>query len=242
MIKIFLNNFRVVGHEGDVSHYNFETSENEFKISAVSKDGYYSMEYILTPKGYTHKTWTSKFRWITLDKSRNFDNEGSGVIKIFGGPLSKRTINFVDQRNIDFLGQYNISSIKVFGSFLDTMFKAAVNRRDNKISDIIVPNSSSVQLWTNDYDSNGYSIRANIPEIKNMDFRISAEKDLSIRVNIESSNFIIFDEYIEVRTEKIVKRTLWLAPHIPMFSCRENLDKLKEKGLLKLRPGYVERS
>lgn len=241
MIKIFIENFKVVGYEGDISHYNIESSENQLKITSSSKDGYYNLEYILTPSGYTHKTWASKFDWPTLDKYRTLENSGSGIIKIFGGPLSKRIITYIDQKNIDFLDQYEISSIKVFGSFFDTMFKASKDKRNNKVSDIIIPESSSIQLWTNEYDSKGYNIRAAIPEIKNMDFKIAAEKDLSIRVNIEDSDFIIFDEYIEIRENKYVKRTMWLAPHVSMFSCKKNLDTLKEKGLLKLRQGYIRR-
>ena len=115
MIKIFIENFKVVGYEGDISHYNIESSEDQLTITSSSKDGYYNLEYILTPSGYTHKTWASKFDWPTLDKCRTLENSGSGIIKIFGGPLSKRIITYIDQKNIvlKFLEVFSILCLKL---------------------------------------------------------------------------------------------------------------------------------
>lgn len=234
MTTLYIENFVVKRVDAlHTDEWEIESFPGEKIVArAWSRDHTCLNEYILENR-YQHRK-TSCFdedgnlKKILYSKSVQLNTyNGTGTIKLSGGPVAKRYCTYDDPYFSKFKEEFGIINIKkIDKEECSPDYAFIIENTDSKKSVMIIPEETKVIGFFNENGS--FSLKSISAPMK-----LEAKAGGNILAAVKSGDFFLFDEYLNKDTISR-KRTLYLKGGINAIALRSDLQKLKDKNILEV--------
>lgn len=238
MLKIRLEKFVPVNKEDIYDDWSINYVEDEvFEMEHESPDKRYKIHFKVSRDGsnmilYNHDQVIKCIR-------KRFPNDGCGYVRINKNRTTDKIITFYGKESSELLDEFGIECVKTFekGNNYNFIINKIIGNIHDSNKELIVPVGGKFSLHEVHHNKNM------IIHVDDIPLLVSAASNINniYNVKILDSSFVIFNEYIhnKITDAKHVKRVLICHKGYNILKHRDELEKIKNAGLLNDKDGYT---